>query len=1551
MKTKAFIKAFATVVFSVALFSCSFLNKPELTIEEPQKEQQALQQTPQIEYGYITVNKASYARSTIVPESDSVLLSKLTSVSLKCIWENDEENAIVISGTADPDNGVTVWDNFYSKFPYALQTGNYSFELTAQLNSITFSDTKTAEITKDTTEPLKFTLTPPEGTLGSLKITWNITYGNPASAELTLTGTVDSDSKTYTDLTSGTVVYENSSLLPGDYNLTVNFLAAESNTTLPVLNTWTGKVRIARGLETSASIDWAIDTTYDITWELNSGTAEEGGYVYAQKYTRKSATITLPTMTKAGYTFDGWVDENDSAITGITKGSTGNKSLTAQFTARNDTPYVVKHWKQKVNGNANSHNATNYELASEDDTESKTGTTDELVEFELKDTSTTNKTDPFYGFNAPSSSEVTAARALTISGDGSRVINLYYPRKTVTIMYKDEVLSVAPYPKSLATYRYGQTVSVSELPTSKGTVFLGWSLKQTPGASETLYNVNTDTYSYVLDSINTVTFYAQWAYSKINDTYYPSFERTMQTIENIPDNSEITITLYSLATAEQIGRGSLTGTIIRALSDTQERNVTVNFNIAKNSGIELVAGANSETFIGCANFVSIDISGLKSVEVLANFFADCRSLTSFEFLDNFDMSKMNEQTLEGVFRNCLSLTSIDLSKFDTSNIGDMQYLFYGCSSLETIDLSNCDTAKVNNMLSMFEGCTNLTTIYASHRFVITSVGSDKDTNMFANCDNLEGGSGSKFSVLKKTDKTYAKLDGGEGDEGYFTLKTSSGGHYAKIDDTFYDNYNDTKDALLNLSAAEHTVIFYSIPAIDIGSTTNATGALLNTIKSSTATAVHLIIDESANIDFGYCNEGAFENGTQFVSIDLSGVKSATTLHALFKGCANLQSVTFANDFDTSSVAEMREIFTNCTSLTEVDISSFDTDSVQTTEAMFYGCTNLTTIYASNSFVIPNNAYGDFMFNECNSLVGGSGTKFSDLKIVNASVARIDEGKTAPGYFTFKAPSNSVTITFNTMGGSTVASQSVQNGAYAIRPKTPSKDFFIFDGWYTEEEYQNEFDFSAAPITSAITLYAKWTERDGQFAKINDRYTSSYDETIEILLNVMPANNVKDITITLYDSSLTAETLGRCTETNTLMGAISATNNGSCIYDNVSLIFATGAGIVLGGDECSMIFAQCPTISYVDLSGIITQNITTIGSMFKGCSNLETVIFGDNFNTSNVTSMADMFRYDTKLVHVDFGNLNTSNVQYMSEIFSGCTSLTEIDISSFVTSSVKTVQSMFYGCSSLKTIYASSNFTIPSNITSTDMFTHCDSLVGENGTKYTVAQITNGEFARLDTSSTPGYFSRKPVAGLSCNVGDVILNDGTVIPYVAGSKLSEQQSAAAIAVIFYDGTGSLGDKPLGIGLYQPTSLKPLMLENAAGYDTTLASNNNSGKVFTQAVYSCSDYNGSLYPAFSWLEQYFKATSGALDSSVYKDGWYLPAKNELLEIYSKMEAINQTLNMINNKNAMGFVTDIPYFAAYQSPAKVNFAGYLSFQTGAWAEDCPKKEEFQIRAIHEF
>lgn len=66
-----------------------------------------------------------------------------------------------------------------------------------------------------------------------------------------------------------------------------------------------------------------------------------------------------------------------------------------------------------------------------------------------------------------------------------------------------------------------------------------------------------------------------------------------------------------------------------------------------------------------------------------------------------------------------------------------------------------------------------------------------------------------------------------------------------------------------------------------------------------------------------------------------------------------------------------------------------------------------------------------------------------------------------------------TVTFVTNGGSQVASQEVLHDTAATEPTAPTRDGYTFDGWYSDEGLTQKYDFSA-PVTSNITLYAKWT---------------------------------------------------------------------------------------------------------------------------------------------------------------------------------------------------------------------------------------------------------------------------------------------------------------------------------------------------------------------------------------------------------------------------------------------------------------------------------------------
>ena len=82
----------------------------------------------------------------------------------------------------------------------------------------------------------------------------------------------------------------------------------------------------------------------------------------------------------------------------------------------------------------------------------------------------------------------------------------------------------------------------------------------------------------------------------------------------------------------------------------------------------------------------------------------CESLSSID-LSNFNTQ--NVTNMEYMFYNCNSLLSIDLSNFNTQNVTNMRYMFYNCKSLSSIDLSNFNTQNVTNMESMFYDCNSL----------------------------------------------------------------------------------------------------------------------------------------------------------------------------------------------------------------------------------------------------------------------------------------------------------------------------------------------------------------------------------------------------------------------------------------------------------------------------------------------------------------------------------------------------------------------------------------------------------------------------------------------------------------------------------------------------------------------------------------------------------------------------------------------------------------------------------------------------------------------------
>ena len=143
-------------------------------------------------------------------------------------------------------------------------------------------------------------------------------------------------------------------------------------------------------------------------------------------------------------------------------------------------------------------------------------------------------------------------------------------------------------------------------------------------------------------------------------------------------------------------------------------------------------------------------------------------------------------------------------------------------------------------------------------------------------------------------------------------------------------------------------------------------------------------------------------------------------------------------------------------------------------------------------------------------------------------------------------------------------------------------------------------------------------------------------------------------------------------------------------------------------DMSWMFVNCTSLTTLDLSSFDTSNVTDMSWMFDGCSNLTTL---DVSNFDNVTDMHGMFYNCSSLTTLDLSSFDTSNVTDMGSMFSYCSSLTTLDLSSFDTSNVTNMSSMFKNCSSLTTLDIS-NFDT-SNVTDMSwMFSYCSRLTTE-----------------------------------------------------------------------------------------------------------------------------------------------------------------------------------------------------------------------------------------------
>ena len=118
-----------------------------------------------------------------------------------------------------------------------------------------------------------------------------------------------------------------------------------------------------------------------------------------------------------------------------------------------------------------------------------------------------------------------------------------------------------------------------------------------------------------------------------------------------------------------------------------------------------------------------------------------------------------------------------------------------------------------------------------------------------------------------------------------------------------------------------------------------------------------------------------------------------------------------------------------------------------------------------------------------------------------------------------AATQTYTAQFDTNGGSAVDKVKTDKNGKIERPADPTKEGYIFVGWYSDSKLTKPFDFSAE-LTANSTLYAKWKENNEIILTIGSRKISVFGREIK---NDVAPKIVNDRT--MLPIRIVAESLG------------------------------------------------------------------------------------------------------------------------------------------------------------------------------------------------------------------------------------------------------------------------------------------------------------------------------------------------------------------------------------------------------------------------------------------
>ena len=374
----------------------------------------------------------------------------------------------------------------------------------------------------------------------------------------------------------------------------------------------------------------------------------------------------------------------------------------------------------------------------------------------------------------------------------------------------------------------------------------------------------------------------------------------------------------------------------------------------------------SYMFRNCSSLTSLDVTKLNTANVsnMSYMFSGCTNLTS---LDVTKFNTANVTNMSDMFRNCSALTSLDVSKFNTVNVTNMGRMFSNCSALTSLDVTNFNTEKVTYMVYMFSGCSKLTSLDASkfNTVNVTNMG-----RMFSNCSALTSLDVTNFNTKKVTNMGRMFFEC----QALTTIYASSKFVTTKVSQSSDMFYNCKKlkgeeewknDKAIDKTYAKIDGGYFRDKAYDNRPWVKfADGTLaFRCGYKKTLGENEYELNSGEKLPKWYTHDTEISK----VVFEASFANARpTNCYAWFVNFKNLTQIEGIENLNTENVTSMRNMFCGCSKLTSLDVTKFNTEKVTDMSYMFYNCKALTSLDVTN-FNSENVTNMSFMFSGCSTL--------------------------------------------------------------------------------------------------------------------------------------------------------------------------------------------------------------------------------------------------------------------------------------------------------------------------------------------------------------------------------------------------------------------------------------------------------------------------------------------------------------------------------------------------------------------------------------------------------